>query len=91
MWEVGESAKARLKRLTLIAMERYASGEPFTMEEVDAYFACVKAAFGEEEVSGFLNLVLNTIRMHGYKNLKSNFGMAVIVAIGERASGVEWE
>jgi hypothetical protein len=77
--------RTRLKRLTLMAIDRYRNNEPFTNEEVNAYFECIGTVFGENEASGFLNLVLDTIKKHGYENLNNNFGMGVIVAIGEQA------
>lgn len=80
-----EDNKIRLKRLTLMAVDRYRNNEPFTNEEVNAYFECLNTVFGANEASGFLNLVLDTIKEHGYKNLNNNFGMAITVAIGEQA------
>jgi hypothetical protein len=81
---MSEDNKTRLKRLTLTAVDRYRNNESFTNEEVNAYFECIGTVFGENEASGFLNLVLDTIKKHGYENLDNNFGMAVIVAIGEQ-------
>jgi hypothetical protein len=82
---MAEDNKTRLKRLTLMAVDRYRNNEPFTNEEVTAYFECIGTVFGENEASGFLNRVLDTIKKHGYENLNNNFGMAVTVAIGEQA------
>jgi hypothetical protein len=80
-----EDNKTRLKRLTLIAIDRYRNNEPFTNEEVNAYFECIGTVFGENEASGFLNHVLDTIKKHGYENLNNNFGMAVVIATGKQA------
>ena len=57
-----EDSKVRLKRLTLMAIDRYENGEGFTNQEVEAYFGCLRTSFGETEASGFLNLVLHTIK-----------------------------
>jgi hypothetical protein len=80
---LSEESKERLKRLTLMAIDRYNNNEAFTMEEVNAYFGAVKEAFGDSEASGVLNFVLDAIKRHGYENLDRNFGRAMVVAIGE--------
>ena len=76
--------KSSIKTLTLMAVDRYRNNEPFTNEEVNAYFEDIGTVFGEDEASGFLNLVLDTIKKHCYENLDNTFGVAVIVAIGEQ-------
>jgi hypothetical protein len=77
------AAKERLKRLTLMAVDRYRNNESFTIEEVQAYFDALSNAFGSFEASGFLNYVLNTIKRHGFDKLNKDFGRALVVAIGE--------
>jgi len=73
----------RLKRLTLMAVDRYKNNESFTWEEVQAYFDAVGKAFGASEASGVLNFVLDTIKHHGFDKLNNDFGRALVVSIGE--------
>jgi hypothetical protein len=83
------SAKERLKRLTLMALERYENNEAFTLEEVYAYFDALTKAFGPSEASGFLNLVVATIQRHGgaraFNKFNNVFGRALVVTIVESA------
>jgi len=85
---MSEDNKERLKRLTLMARDRYNDNGSFTMEEVNAYFEAVTKAFGSSEASGLLNLVLDTIKEHGYIKLNNDFGRALVVAISERIVAV---
>lgn len=66
-----------------MAIDRYKNGEPFTNQEVEANLNCLRASFGETEASGFLNLVMQTIKEN--KKLVDNFGLAVVTAIGKQA------
>jgi hypothetical protein len=80
---MSEQSKERLKRLSLMAIDRYNNGEGFTMEEVNAYFSAVSESFGESNASGVLNLILETIKRHGFNNLGNDFGRAMVVSIYE--------
>lgn len=83
---MAEDSKIRLKRLTLMAFDRYNNKESFTSQEVNAYLECLKESFGENEASGFLNLVLQTIKDHSNENLSNDFGLAVVTTIAEQAN-----
>lgn len=80
------SGKDQLRVLVFLAKERFNHNESFSDEEVMALFGGLQAVFGDDEASGFLNLVVKICQRY---NGKITFNRAVVETIGKciRAGG----
>jgi hypothetical protein len=81
----------RLKLITLQAVDCYFKRQPFTIEEINVCFYEIDSLFGRDEGSGFLNIVLDTLKDHGFTDASRDFGMAFVVTIAEAALHIEKE
>lgn len=74
--------KEKLRELTLLAIDRFEHGKSFTWNEANAYFRAIAETFGENEASGFLNLVLDTIH-NNYAGTETPVSVLVPLAVVE--------
>ena len=81
--------KKELKHLIQLAYALYNEKLYFSRQMTNEFFQGLKDCFGETEASGFLNLVLETIKMHKWNALDFNKAVTETIVLKMHHSTIE--